>query len=66
MRETKNEKCVLCNRKTEYFLSTPINIRKFYIVGVGQLCIHCYVKTYCTEKKIELIESEDYFLSINK
>jgi ribosomal protein S14 len=37
----KKEKCVLCGKKTKYLRSTPIDKRKFFVEGCGQLCDDC-------------------------
>ena len=36
------EKCVVCGEETPYKFSTPIEQRKHYIEGVGQLCQKCF------------------------
>lgn len=40
------DKCVICNKETEYLFSTPIDGRRFFVAGVGQLCKECYVHVY--------------------
>ncbi len=35
------EKCVICHKKTEYLKSTPIDQRKHYVEGCGQVCENC-------------------------
>ena len=40
--KNENDKCVLCASRTEYTLTTPIDMRKYYIEGCGQLCKKCY------------------------
>ena len=50
------EKCVSCGKETPYLKSTPIQQRKFYIVGVGQVCYECYKKL---KSEIEYVESEE-------
>lgn len=40
------EKCIICGEETIYRFSTPINQRKFYIEGAGQICHHCYYEVY--------------------
>ncbi len=40
------EKCVMCEGKTEYMDSVPINERNYYIEGAGQLCKKCYYNLY--------------------
>ena len=36
------EKCIICGTGTDYFVDDPIEIRKHYIVGCGQLCSRCF------------------------
>ena len=50
------EKCVSCGKETPYLRSTPIQQRKFYIVGIGQVCFECYKKL---KSEIEFVESEE-------
>ena len=38
------EKCVLCNEVTDFKRRLPVDARKYYINGIGQLCRQCYVK----------------------
>jgi len=40
------EECVICHKKTEYFKSTPIDQRKYYVEGCGQLCEDCFDGIY--------------------
>lgn len=35
------ESCVLCGKKTDIPIFVPIDNRKNYIAGVGQLCDKC-------------------------
>ncbi|HDQ16173.1 MAG TPA: hypothetical protein ENN45_03855 [Bacteroidetes bacterium] len=37
----EKEKCVICGKETEYLRSTPINKRKYYVEGCGQVCTDC-------------------------
>lgn len=36
------EKCIRCGRETEYEVSTPVTVRRYYIEGSGQLCEACF------------------------
>lgn len=36
------EKCVCCGKETQYTFGIPIQERRFYIPGCGQLCEQCY------------------------
>ncbi len=40
------EQCVLCKKELEVLTTTPIQERRFYIKGAGQLCKECYSKIY--------------------
>lgn len=40
----KYEKCVCCHKIIYIDKKIPINIRKYYIEGAGQLCKVCYKK----------------------
>lgn len=55
--ENEFEKCVVCGKQTEYLRSTPINLRKCYVVGVGQVCQACYNELKKSE--IKFVDSED-------
>ncbi len=43
------DKCVICNKETEYLFSTPIDERRFFVAGVGQLCKECYDAVYSSK-----------------
>ncbi len=40
------EKCIRCGRETEYNVSTPVTVRRWYIEGSGQLCEMCFYELY--------------------
>ncbi|MBU0958767.1 MAG: hypothetical protein KKB31_02355 [Nanoarchaeota archaeon] len=40
------EDCVLCHTQTSVLKQTPIQERRFYVEGAGQLCEGCYKETY--------------------
>ena len=40
------DKCVFCNKETEYPKSLHIDYRNHYVEGAGQLCKECYDKVY--------------------
>lgn len=42
LRKNRHEHCVICLSETEYLYSTPIQERKYYLAGCGQLCEKCY------------------------
>lgn len=60
------DKCVLCWCDTEYEKDTPIELRKRYVEGAGQLCKKCYNETYGIEEKVPVIESGDYLYGKTK
>lgn len=41
-----NDKCVICGADTGVPQSTPVDERKRYISGCGQLCRDCYFDLY--------------------
>lgn len=45
------ELCIRCGKETEYDVHTPVNIRRFYIDGSGQLCEECWRELYEKEMK---------------
>lgn len=55
MKETNHEKekCVVCHKTLDIDKSMPIDKRKYYIKGAGQLCERCY-------KELYEIKDEDY------
>jgi len=40
------DKCVYCGKETQYEKETPIQQRKYYIEGAGQLCPLCFIEIY--------------------
>ena len=40
------EKCSLCDKETDVPKNMPIDLRKNYVEGAGQLCDGCYNKIY--------------------
>lgn len=41
-REIKFEECVVCHCATNVPVDTPINLRKNFVPGVGELCDKCF------------------------
>jgi len=39
------EKCVTCDVDTRVAVNRNVEFRPFYVIGVGQLCRDCYLKT---------------------
>lgn len=59
--EEKNERCVLCWKELDVLTTTPIEMRKYYIEGSGQLCEDCYEEIMgCRRKEDELIRKQLY------
>jgi len=42
----ERERCIRCGVETEYNVSTPVTVRRWYIEGSGQLCEECYFTLY--------------------
>lgn len=42
----QNDKCVVCDKDTGVPKDTPIENRKRYVIGSGQLCRDCYFDLY--------------------
>lgn len=42
----KYERCVHCGVITDVLKNKPVDIREYYILGVGQLCRKCYIDIY--------------------
>jgi len=40
------ERCIRCGKKTEYNVSTPVTVRRWYVEGSGQLCEQCFYELY--------------------
>lgn len=45
------EKCVRCGKETAYDQSTPVDMRRWYVEGSGQLCEACWLKLWPTMKE---------------
>lgn len=45
------EKCVLCGTVTDVKINCPVDARKYYEIGIGQLCRKCYLEV----KEAEII-----------
>lgn len=40
------ERCIRCGVETEYDVSTPVTVRRWYVEGSGQLCEQCFYELY--------------------
>ena len=49
--EEKKDKCVSCDKDTEYNLHDHVDFRIGYIEGAGQLCLDCYDEIYVKKNK---------------
>ena len=47
----KAEYCVICTGETGYVFSTPVQNRKYYVEGCGQLCESCYRDAYASVER---------------
>lgn len=47
-RKIKYEQCVVCNKETLVPVKTPVNLRKNFVRGVGELCDRCFLEVYAT------------------
>lgn len=57
--ESPNERCVACYADTGIPKDMPIEKRKHYIVGCGQLCSDCYAKIKLNSESKEGLTQED-------
>ena len=47
----EKEKCVNCGAETPYLVTTPVDLREYYVDGAGQLCKKCYFDIFENRKK---------------
>lgn len=47
------EKCIRCGKETEFDIHTPVDRRKNYVDGSGQLCEDCWKKLYLKDSRGE-------------
>lgn len=40
------ELCIRCGKEIEYDISTPVDMRRFYVEGSGLLCEECWRELY--------------------
>lgn len=48
-----NELCIRCGKQTLYNIHTPIDMRKYYVEGSGQLCQDCFQFLYPKPTSLE-------------
>ena len=46
MKKDHVEHCARCGVETKYTDDDPVEFRKYYIEGAGQLCEKCYAELY--------------------
>ena len=49
IKSNESETCVLCGKELIISKYTPIEQRRCYIEGCGQLCTNCFVKLYSSK-----------------
>lgn len=52
-RKIKYEKCVVCHCETKVLVDTPVDFRKNFIRGVGELCDKCFSEIYLKTEPIK-------------
>lgn len=55
----ETEKCILCGKDTEIPVTTPIEKRRHYIFGCGQICSACSSKMKLENNKEDNLSEED-------
>lgn len=40
------ERCVRCGQETEYDVNMPVEARRWFVEGAGQLCEECFSHLY--------------------
>ena len=53
------EKCVRCGVETEYDVSSPVTVRRYYVEGSGQLCPLCYQELYGVASSLQSVYERD-------
>ena len=54
--------CGRCGKETDYDINYPVDLRKWYIEGAGQLCQECWLKLWPAihiEKENDVTNSSD-------
>ena len=46
------DRCVICRKETPYDHETPVQQRKYYVEGAGQLCADCHWKITVTSQEV--------------
>ena len=53
------EKCIRCNKPIPYDINYPVDQRKYYIDGSGQLCPLCYQELYGLAPSLQSVYEGD-------
>ncbi|NLL34308.1 MAG: hypothetical protein GX257_03230 [Clostridiales bacterium] len=53
------EICIRCGKPTPYDINYPVDQRKYYIDGSGQLCPHCYQELYGVASTLQSMYERD-------
>jgi hypothetical protein len=54
MKDEEKDPCVVCGKETGYARNVPVDMREFYVEGVGQLCEECDAFIYGKKSGEEL------------
>lgn len=46
LKPSHKERCIICGKEVGYDFNAPIQERRFYVEGAGQLCEECYYNLY--------------------
>ena len=57
------ERCILCDKETQYRFNDHIDYRIGYVEGAGQLCLHCFNNDRQNEMKVVIKIDEDTILN---
>lgn len=63
--DNKYEPCIMCGKETNVLVNIPINARKNYILGCGQLCENCAIELEMDNKSDELFTDEEMALLLD-
>lgn len=48
-----NDICVRCGKEAEFDINTPVEMRRWYVEGAGQLCEDCWNKLWPKEEEMK-------------
>lgn len=52
------ESCIRCGEPTDILIDTPIDRRKYFVEGAGQMCEKCWIEVYDKETGISKGDDE--------